>query len=90
MNNAELSARVATRTSMSKVGADAAVNTVFPAIAHALAGCETVTIVGFGTFSTKSRPARPGRNPRTGETIAIAASSAPTFKACKTLREAVN
>ena len=50
---------------------------------------ETVTIAGFGPFSTRSRPARPGRNPRTGETTTIAASITPSFKAGKTLRDAV-
>ena len=89
MNKRELAARVAARTSLSGSDADAAVSAVFSAIADALAGGETVTIAGFGTFSTRSRPARPGRNPRTGESIAIAASTAPSFKAGKTLRTAV-
>ena len=89
MNKADLAARIAAQTSMSRAGADAAVNTVFSTIAEALAGRETVTIAGFGTFSTSSRSARRGRNPRTGESIAIAASTTPSFKASKTLREAV-
>ena len=90
MTITQLAAGVATQASMSRAGADAAVNAVFSTIADALADGETVTIAGFGTFSTKSRPARQGRNPRTGETIAIAASTAPSFKAGKTLRDAVN
>ena len=90
MTKAQIAARVAARASMSRAGADAAVNAVFPTIADALAGGETVTIAGFGTFSTKSRPARQGRNPRTGESIAVAASNRPSFKAGKTLRDAVN
>ena len=90
MNKAELSARVATRTSMSKAGADDAVTAVFSTIADALSRGETVTIAGFGTFSARPRPARRGRNPRTGESIAIAASNTPSFKAGKTLRGAVN
>ena len=90
MNKAELTARVAARTSMSKAGADAAVSAVFTTIADVLASGETVAIAGFGTFSTRSRPARQGRNPRTGESIAIAASTAPSFKAGKTLRDAVS
>ena len=89
MNKRELAAHVAARTSLSKSDADAAVGAVFSAIANALASGETVTIAGFGAFSTRSRPARPGRNPRTGETIAIAASTTPAFKAGKTLRDAV-
>ncbi len=89
MNKRELAAQVAAGTSLSKSDADAAVSAVFSVIADALAGGETVTIAGFGAFSTRSRPARPGRNPRTGETITIAASTAPSFKAGKTLRDAV-
>ena len=90
MTKAQLAARVAAQTSMSKAGADAAVDAVFSTIADALAGGETITIAGFGTFSTKSRPARHGRNPRTGESIAIAASNAPALKAGKPLCDAVN
>ena len=63
---------------------------MFSTIADALAGGETVAITGFGTFSIKSRPARQGRNPRTGENITIAASNRPSFKAGKTLRETIN
>ena len=89
MNKAEFSARVAARRSMSKADADAAMSAVFLVITDALAGGETVAIAGFGSFSAKSRPARQGRNPRTGETITIADSTAPSFKAGKTLRDAV-
>ena len=89
MNKRELAAQVAARTSLSQSDADAAMRAVFSAIADALASGETVTIAGFGAFSTRSRPARPGRNPRTGETITVAASTAPSFKAGKTLRDAV-
>ena len=71
MNKTELSARLVARTSISKPGADAAVRAVFSTIADALAGGGGVAIAGFGSFSTKSRPARQGRNPRTGEIIAI-------------------
>ena len=63
---------------------------VFAAIGDSLAKGEAVSIAGFGTFATKNRPARQGRNPRTGEAIAIAASTTPAFKPGKTLREAVN
>ena len=52
-----------------------------------LANGDTVSVTGFGRFSTKSRPARTGRNPRTGESIAIAASKARSFKAGKVLRD---
>lgn len=89
MNKAELSARIAARTSMSKADVDATVSAVFSTIADALASGETVRIAGFGTFSTKSRSARQGRNPRTGESIDIAASNTPSFKPGKTLRDTV-
>ena len=89
MNKADLATRVATRASLSKADADAAVSAVFSAIAEALGRGESVRIAGFGSFSTRSRPARPGRNPATGEAITIAASTAPSFKAGKTLRDAV-
>ena len=90
MNKSELSSRVAATASMSRTEADTAVSAVFSAIADALAAGETVAIAGFGTFSTKERSARTGRNPRTGEAISIAASRAPAFKAGKALRDAVN
>ena len=63
---------------------------VFSVIGEALARGDTVTIVGFGTFARKSRPAREDRNPRTGERIAIGASNSVSFKVGKALREAVN
>ena len=88
MKKSDLSAQVATETSLSKAQASGVVDAVFSAISDALAGDETVVIAGFGTFSTKARAARQGRNPRTGESIAIAASKSPSFKAGKTLRDA--
>ena len=62
---------------------------MFSNITAVLANGETVTVTGFGTFSTRKREARQGRNPRTGESISIAASNMPSFKAGKTLRDAV-
>ena len=67
-----------------------AVDGVFAAIGEALANGEEVRISGFGTFGTRNRPARAGRSPRTGEAISISASATPTFKAGKTLKDAVN
>ena len=84
MNMRDLAAHVAARTSLSKSHADAAVSS---AIADALARGETVTTAGFGTFTTRSHLARPSRNPRTGGRIAIAVSTAPSFKVRKTLRD---
>ena len=90
MTKTQLAARVAAHASMSRAGADAVGNAVFPAIADTIGDGETITIADFGTFSTKSRSARQGRIPRTGEAIAIAASDRPRFKAGKILRDAVN
>ena len=63
---------------------------MFEAIGEALARGEGLRIVGFGTFGTRSRPARTGRNPRIKESLEIAASTAPTFKSGKQLRDVVN
>ena len=90
MNRSELSAQLAAQFSLDRASADRMVTAVFAAIGDSLANGEAVSIDGFGIFDTKSRPARQGRNPRTGETIAIAASTAPAFKPGKALRDAVN
>lgn len=90
VNKSQLGARVADAASMSRAGADTAVGAVFAAIADALARGETVAIAGFGKFAVRRRPARTGRNPQTGEPVAIAASRAPSFKPAKALRDAVN
>ena len=89
MKKSELAAHVATQTSLPKAQVERAVDAVFSAIGEALAGGESVVIPGFGAFTTKERGARQGRNPRTGEAIAISASRAPAFKAGKALRDAV-
>ena len=90
MNKSELASSVATRTSVTRATADSVAAAVFATIAETLARGEPVSIAGFGTFATRSRAARQGRNPATGESIAIAASTAPSFKAGKALRDAVN
>lgn len=90
MTKSELSTKVAAEASLSASAADKAVNAVFSTITAALANGETVTVAGFGTFTSKRREARQGRNPRTGESITIAASNVPSFKAGKSLRDAVN
>ena len=89
MTKSELATHVATQASLSGAAADRAVNAVFSAITDALANEEIVTVTGFGSFTIKNRQARQGRNPRTGESISIAASKVPSFKAGKTLRDAV-
>ena len=81
--------RLATRAGLSKAVAREAVDGVFAAIGDALADGDEVRIAGFGSFGTRSRPGRTGRNPRTGEAVSISASTSPTFKAGKTLKDAV-
>ena len=90
MNKSEIGERLAGRTGLSKAEAKDAVDGVFEAIAEAFAKGDEVRIVGFGTFSTRKRPARTGRNPRTGESLSIAASTAPVFRPGKGLRGGVN
>ena len=90
MNKSELGERLAGRTGMTKAAAKDAVDGMFEVIGEALANGEEVRIFGFGTFATRERPARTARNPRTGELVPVAASTAPTFKAGKPLRDAVN
>ena len=89
VKKSNLSARVAAEASLSRADAETAVNAVIGFVGDVLARGETVSIAGFGTFSVKDRPARQGRNPRTGESIAIAASKVPSFKAGKGLRGAI-
>jgi len=66
------------------------VNTVFDEIIHALSAGDRVELRGFGAFSVKERGARAGRNPRTGETVSVAAKRVPYFKTGKELRERLN
>ena len=88
MNRAELVEEVAKVTSTKKE-ADAAISAAFAAIQKALKKGDSVTLVGFGTFSVSKRKARKGRNPQTGEAIKIAAKKVPVFKAGKGLKDAV-
>jgi len=90
MNRHQLTALVSAEASVPKATADSLVGAVFSAIAAALERGETVGIAGFGKFDVRSRAARTGRNPRTGEPVAIAASRTPSFKPAKALRDAVN
>ena len=90
MNKSELIESVAGSANLSKADAQRAVEAVVNCIAGSLRKGEQVTIVGFGTFLVRDRGARTGRNPRTGETINIAASRVPAFKAGKSLKESLN
>ena len=89
MNKTELVAAVAAKAEISKKAADAAVAAVFAEIEGALAKGEKVQLIGFGTFEVRERAAKEGRNPQTGEKIAIAASKVPAFKAGAALKDAV-
>lgn len=90
MNKAELIDAVAAAADLSKASATRALDAALDSISSALKNGDQVTLVGFGTFAVKARAARQGRNPRTGETIEIAASNVPGFKAGKALKDAVN
>ncbi len=91
MNKSDLIAKVAEKTGFTKRDSEIAVNAFISSIEDALVAGEKVQLIGFGTFETKERKARQGRNPRKpDETIEIAASTAPVFKAGKALKEAVN
>ena len=89
MNKAELIDAVASSTDMSKAEAGRAVDAVLGSITDSLAAGTTVSIGGFGNFEVRDRSARMGRNPQTGETIHIAATKVPAFKAAKALKMAV-
>lgn len=90
MNKEELADRVAAQTGETKKRAMTMVDAVFSCITSALRQGEKVTIVGFGTFQVKSRAARDGRNPQTGEKIQIPPKKAPAFTAGKDLKAEVN
>ena len=89
MNKTEFAAAVAEKTGLSKKDAEAAVKAFIDVVAEELKAGEKVQLVGFGTFEVSERSARQGRNPQTGETIEIAASRTPTFKAGKALKDLV-
>ena len=90
MNKADFIGAVAAASELSKADAGRAVDAVIETVKKALKKGETVSLVGFGTFTVRKRAARTGRNPRSGETIKIKASKNPTFKAGKALKDAVN
>ena len=89
MNKTELINAVAEKADLSKKDAEAAITAMVDAITEALAQEEKVQLVGFGSFEVKTRAARVGRNPKTGEEIPIAEAKLPVFKAGKALKDAV-
>ncbi|HET7275321.1 MAG TPA: HU family DNA-binding protein [Longimicrobiaceae bacterium] len=94
MNKSELTQKLADRTNLSKSDAQKAVDALFAAdsgiISQALKKGDKVQITGFGSFETRRREARKGRNPRTGKEIKIGASTSAAFRAGKGLKDAVS
>ena len=90
MNKTELVAAIAEKAELSKKDAEKALKAFTETVAETLQNGDKIQLVGFGTFEVAERPAREGRNPRTGETMKIAASKAPRFKVGKAFKDAVN
>ena len=90
MNKSDLIAAIAAKTECTKKDAEATLNAFVDVVTEALVKGDKVQLVGFGTFETRERAAREGRNPRTKETITIPASTVPVFKAGKEFKDRVN
>ena len=90
MNKAELISAMAEQSGLSKKDSEKALNSFISIVTEELENKEKVQLVGFGTFETRERAARAGRNPQTKEEIKIAAATDPAFKAGKALKDKVN
>lgn len=90
MTKAELIAQIATKANLTKAAAERSVNAMLESVQELLAEDGKLTLTGFGTFAVEERRERPGRNPRTGESIQIAASKVVKFRPGKQLKDAVN
>lgn len=90
MNKTELIEHIAQTADISKAAAARSLDALIGAVKTTLKKEDSVTLVGFGTFSVSKREARSGRNPRTGEAIKIDSAKVPKFKAGKALKDAVN
>lgn len=90
MNKSELIATVAQKTGLKNTEAAKAVDTILESVVQAVAKGQEVRLVGFGSFTATKREARQGRNPRTGETLNIPATTIPKFKPGKEFKEAVS
>ena len=90
MNKTELVAAIADKTELSKKDSEKALKAFIDVVGEELKKGEKIQLVGFGTFEVSERPAREGRNPRTGETMTIAATKTPKFKVGKALKDMVN
>ena len=89
MNKNEFVAAIAEKSGLTKKDAEAALNAYTEVVTDALKAGDSVQLIGFGTFEVRERAARQGRNPHTGETIEIAAATAPAFKPGKALKDAI-
>lgn len=89
MNKGELVDKVAQKASVTKKQADAVISATFEAIMEAVSGDDKVTLVGFGSFDSRERKAREGRNPKTGEKMEIPATKVPAFSAGKLFKDKV-
>ncbi len=90
MNKAELIDAIAKSTELTKKDTEAFLKSFIETVTHELSKGNDVQLIGFGTFEVSKRAARTGRNPKTGETLKIAASKMPKFKAGKALKDSVN
>lgn len=90
MNKSELIEVIAKEAKLSKAAAQGALDATIAAVVKAVTKGDSVTLVGFGSFSSGKRSARTGRNPQTGETIKIPAAKTVKFSAGKTFKDAVN
>ncbi|MGX9418237.1 HU family DNA-binding protein [Vibrio sp. RC27] len=90
MNKTQLVEQIAENADLSKASAGRALDALIDAVGGALESGDQVALVGFGTFSVRTRAARTGRNPKTGDEIQIAEAKVPAFKAGKALKEACN
>ena len=89
MNKSELISKISEKTELTKKDSELAISAFFEIVGEQLSNGEKIQIVGFGTFETRQRKARVGRNPSTGKEIKIAESIVPAFKAGKGLKEIV-
>jgi len=90
LNKAELITSIAEKSGLTKKDSEKALNAFIESVEEALAQGEKVQLVGFGTFESRRRSARKGRNPQTGEEIDILAANMPAFKAGKALKDKLN
>ncbi|MGB2079689.1 MAG: HU family DNA-binding protein [Vibrio sp.] len=90
MNKTQLVEKIADQADLSKASAGRALDALIETVTETLKADEQVALVGFGTFSVRTRAARTGRNPKTGEEIQISEAKVPAFKAGKALKDACN